>query len=332
MDALYQSAWHHPGIAWTANALLLVFGMRLVPGYLKRFVGVALVAICLDAWLTGALAPPIAKEYGKAVGIAFVILGDLRYFYLLERFTRTSASLPRVLGIATAIAFIVPLWQTAIMQLWPAPFQTSRTIFLSYEALFVLVCVLLWQVLYASRVVFEEGVTVKSVLAASLRSLPGLALARFMQFACIAIGLAFFVVPAAWIGATLLYLGEAFSLERGGAMHAFSRTQRLAGAAFGDAMLGAGLLVTLHAAATLLGDVAGRSALDGLFATTPPEPVWSRGGSLLATVGFWCFVPYAATVKFLLYLNVRTRSEGWDVQTRFAALARRADDDREGRA
>ncbi|MCC6811106.1 MAG: hypothetical protein IT381_26995 [Deltaproteobacteria bacterium] len=153
MDALYQSAWHHPGIAWTANALLLVFGMRLVPGYLKRFVGLALIAICLDAWLTGALAPPIAKEHGKAVGIVFVILGDLRYFYLLERFTRTSASLPRVLGIATAIAFIVPLWQTAIMQLWPAPFQTSRTIFLSYEALFVLVCVLLWQVLYASRVV-----------------------------------------------------------------------------------------------------------------------------------------------------------------------------------
>lgn len=184
--------------------------------------------------------------------------------------------------------------------------------------------------IYASRVVFEEGVTVKSVLSASLRSLPGLALARFMQFACIAIGLAFFVVPAAWVGATLLYLGEAFSLERGGAMQAFSRTQRLAGAAFGDAMLGVGLLVTLHAAAALLGDVAGRSALDGLFATTPPEPVWSRGGSLLATLGFWCFVPYAATVKFLLYLNVRTRTEGWDVQTRFAALARRAADDRGG--
>ena len=43
------------------------------------------------------------------------------------------------------------------------------------------------------------------------------------------------------------------------------------------------------------------------------------------------FVPYAATVKFLLYLNVRTRAEGWDVQTRFAALARRAEADAEAR-
>ena len=35
-------------------------------------------------------------------------------------------------------------------------------------------------------------------------------------------------------------------------------------------------------------------------------------------------VPFAATCRFLLYINARTRTEGWDVQTRFAAIAARA--------
>ena len=30
-----------------------------------------------------------------------------------------------------------------------------------------------------------------------------------------------------------------------------------------------------------------------------------------------------ATTRFFVYLDVRTRAEGWDIQTRFAALARR---------
>ncbi|CAN5747553.1 hypothetical protein BH11MYX4_BH11MYX4_30880 [soil metagenome] len=36
-------------------------------------------------------------------------------------------------------------------------------------------------------------------------------------------------------------------------------------------------------------------------------------------------IPYVATARFFIYLNVRTRVEGWDVQTRFAALAARND-------
>jgi hypothetical protein len=36
------------------------------------------------------------------------------------------------------------------------------------------------------------------------------------------------------------------------------------------------------------------------------------------------FIPYVATARFLAYLDLRTRSEGWDIQTRFAAIALRA--------
>jgi hypothetical protein len=151
MDAIYSSAWHHPGIAWLCNGLLLVFGMRRVPGYLRPYMVIALAGICFDAWLTGAFAPPLARTYAKPVGLVFVLLGDLRYFYLLERFTRTDAPRARVLAVATALSFIVPLWQAAVIELWPGPFQSGRVIFLSYEALFVLVCVMLWQAYYAPK-------------------------------------------------------------------------------------------------------------------------------------------------------------------------------------
>jgi hypothetical protein len=151
MDAIYASAWHHPGVAWASSLLLLVVGLRVAPRYLKLYVAFWLVINALDAWLTGSLAPSFATEYAKAIGIVFVILGDLRYFYLLERFTRRQALFFGIVRTAVALALIVPLWQTAIMRAWPQPFENARIIFLSYEALFVLVCVLLWQARYAPK-------------------------------------------------------------------------------------------------------------------------------------------------------------------------------------
>lgn len=141
IEAIYASAWHHPGIAWAANLALLAFGVRKAPEHMRRFLIVAALAIMLDAWLTGALAPAWAKEHGQAIGIVFVIAGDLRYFYLLER------SLLR----ATLLALVVPIAQSAMMKLWPELFTSSRVIFLSYEALFVLFCVALWQLRYAPK-------------------------------------------------------------------------------------------------------------------------------------------------------------------------------------
>ena len=143
METIYASAWSHPGIAWLANGLLLLVGLRKAEPRMRTFIAVCLVGICVDAWLTGALRPTAA--YGQAIGIFFVIAGDLRYFALLERFTRGK------LWIAIALAFIVPLSQTALMQAWPEPFQIKRTIFLAYESMFVVACLLIWQVRYAAK-------------------------------------------------------------------------------------------------------------------------------------------------------------------------------------
>jgi hypothetical protein len=155
VSAFYASAWHHPGVAWAANAALLAIGVRAAAPRLRGFLVVAAIVAMLDAWLTGALAPAFAKEYAQAIGIVFVIAGDLRYFYLLERLTGRR----RAFTVAALIALIVPLWQTAIMKTWPGPFQSQRVIFLSYEALFVLVAVGLWQRYYAARAQEQDQAT-----------------------------------------------------------------------------------------------------------------------------------------------------------------------------
>jgi hypothetical protein len=144
MEAIYASAWSHPGIAWIANGLLLLVGLRKAPQQMRAFIAVWMVGICVDAWLTGALRPGTA--YGQAIGIFFVIAGDLRYFALVERFTGGK------LHHAIALAFLVPISQTVMMELWPGPFQGKRAIFLSYEAMFVVACLLIWNVRYAAKV------------------------------------------------------------------------------------------------------------------------------------------------------------------------------------
>ena len=81
----------------------------------------------------------------------------------------------------------------------------------------------------------------------------------------------------------------------------------------------------MHALATIAGEAAARARLEGVLEITAPPRV-DRRGSALALAAYWLFVPYLATARFLLYIDVRTRAEGWDVQTRFAAIAARGEE------
>lgn len=183
----------------------------------------------------------------------------------------------------------------------------------------------------ASRLVFEHDVRVRDVLRATAVRAPGLLAIRVVQLAVVAFASMFFVVPALFVGGYAFFLGEVLLLERASPSTAISRLQRLGAGASGDAMVGILLLTALHAAAAVLGDMAGRSIMAEIFAFTPPPAAWDAGmGSFFAALGFWLFVPFAATARLLMYLNVRTRAEGWDVQTRFMAIARRTETDDDG--
>jgi hypothetical protein len=173
----------------------------------------------------------------------------------------------------------------------------------------------------ASRLVFERDVSLESVLGASLRSFPKLLGARILQALGLLAGASFFLLPAAWIATTLLFLVEVLVLEHASVGGAFARCQRLNSGEFGEALMTLMLLVGAHVAAVFLGDSALRTLLDEILQITPPAGIFQQDGGVLGLLSFWLFVPFVATARLLFYLNARTKGEGWDVQTRFAAIA-----------
>lgn len=171
----------------------------------------------------------------------------------------------------------------------------------------------------ASRLVFEDHVRVGDVLRAGLAALPRVALVRLLCLVAIVIGFGLLFIPGAWLAACVFFLGEIALLERGPG--AFGRAQRLASQALGDVLIGLILLGLMPVIAVVLADVAGRGVLGELFQFQPPASIWQARGGVLAVLGLMLQVPFRATARFLLYLNVRTRVEGWDIQHRFVRIA-----------
>jgi hypothetical protein len=101
-----------------------------------------------------------------------------------------------------------------------------------------------------------------------------------------------------------------------------SRGQRLATGWFGDVVLAMLFTWLLYALAILLGDAGGRAILEELLQIRVPSGE-DAPGPPLGLFGFWLALPVLTTARFFVYLNLRTRREGWDIQTRFAALAAR---------
>src|SRR5262249_6215194 len=104
------------------------------------------------------------------------------------------------------------------------------------------------------------------------------------------------------------------------------RSQRVAQSDFGESLMMVVVGLVATAGAVLLSDYAGRSIIEELLQFRGPPSMFVEGGSVLALVGLFGIVPYVATARFFTYLNIRTRAEGWDIQTRFAALAARSDE------
>ncbi len=177
----------------------------------------------------------------------------------------------------------------------------------------------------AARLVFQPDASMADVFRTALRALPRVLVLRMVQILAVALGLTTFFVPGLWLGVALFFLVEVAVLEHASFGAAISRSLRIATGQWGQALAAFLALFGLQLAAIVLGDEVGRAALVDLLQFTAPEPLWNAGGSALSLAGFWLLVPYVATARFLVYLDLRTRSEGWDIQTRFAAIAARAD-------
>ena len=179
----------------------------------------------------------------------------------------------------------------------------------------------------ASRAVFKENVAARAVVRSAARELPRILVMRVLWMVPVGIGATFLVAPGAFFAALFLYVDEVMILERSRIIPSFSRSQRITMASMGNALACLVMTVAVPTAAVMLADVGGRAFLGDILQFNPPLPLWINGGSVLAIFGWFGIVPYVTTARFFSYLNTRTRAEGWDIQTRFAAIAARAEQD-----
>lgn len=133
LAAAYQSAWQQPGLA-LAGALAIVGLALLRRGRTLTLLLVLLeLEILLDAWLTGPLSPLTPARLTSFVS-AFIVLGDLRWFYLVER--QVQPTRERTWLVSIPLALVLPVCVGLVHELVPARFS-GTLFFLVYETLFV---------------------------------------------------------------------------------------------------------------------------------------------------------------------------------------------------
>lgn len=179
-----------------------------------------------------------------------------------------------------------------------------------------------------SRMMFAEEVRLREVLGQYLRRLPAylgtLVLTRVM-IAILSAGF-FLVVPPFWMWARCAYVHEACLLEQAKPVDAITRAARMVS---NNVISVVGLLLLLSLAAAGFVFVAEVLLIEGLieFVLQLGRPFGSlldNGGSAAALLGMFLAVPYWTTVRFLAYIDLRTRRDGWDIQLRFMAIQARA--------
>jgi hypothetical protein len=139
-QSIYDSAWHHPGLAWVGAlvaAILFARKQRFLAGWFAIFLVVAIA----DAFFTGPFST-VPPRHAWIAGVVFVILGDLRFFALTERFVRGRFDL-RAAGVSLGVALIVPVTTEVLRRVVPAIGATPRLTFLTYEVLFLALALVL---------------------------------------------------------------------------------------------------------------------------------------------------------------------------------------------
>lgn len=184
----------------------------------------------------------------------------------------------------------------------------------------------------ASRLVFAPRVGTGDALRIALGSLARMIACRLMQILGVTTGVIFFVVPGTWVAMLFFLVSEVVVLEQASVGTAVTRLGRLLAGHSGQILMALLALNALTVAAVFLGDIVGRAVLEDLLQVKAPVSLFEAGGSPLGLLGFWLALPVLTTSRLFVYLDLRTRREGWDIQTRFAAISARGRGESEVRA
>lgn len=177
----------------------------------------------------------------------------------------------------------------------------------------------------AGTMMFERDLTARAILRRCARRLHVMVLVWIASQLWVALGLALAVVGAAWTWPQVVYAREAAMLEALGVRAALARARGFVARQVGDTILLLFAQAPVVALFVLCAEQIDEALFGFLLQVGRPFGELSEGGSLFALLGLFAAVPYLATVRFLRYVDGRTRRDGWDLQLTFLAL-RVADD------
>ena len=216
---------------------------------------------------------------------------------------------------------LVPAWSGLVVLrfgleldwvwVWGAAFATTMLL----EGVFTIA---------ASKLMFASSVRTGDVVREYLRRLPSYLVSLVLSWIVLAIGaaLVWLVVPLFWAAARVAHVHEASLLEHAGPFGALGRAKRIVAHDM-MATVWMQVLLVLHIAAfVIVFEAIGNTGIvDFVLQLGAPLGKLEWGGSAFALLGLLASVPYTATVRFLAYIDRRTRADGWDVQVECMAIA-----------
>ncbi len=252
------------------------------------------------------------------IGSSRVVLRQRGIMEVLDLAARFLVEERRPFLILTAIVLVPPCVFALVLALAFDAWAAAACVAVGAMTLLDLPFMLL-----ASRLVFDAKAPLSRVLLDSAKALPKLLVARTLQGIGVVLGFAMGGLPSIWLAVVLLFLPEVIALEQTSIFRSFTRCGRLLSGHFGTALVAFIWLTGLHVGAVLLFDFAGRAVLRDVLQIVPPPALFDAKKSALALAGFFAAIPFLAVTRLLVYLDIRTRAEGWDVQARFVAIAQR---------
>ena len=165
----------------------------------------------------------------------------------------------------------------------------------------------------ASRLLFAQDVTRKATIKAYRGRLARYMGARLLSW--------MYIIP--FLLSRTVFVPEVIYLEGASSKEALSRSARAVAWQSGTAMEARFVLAVAAVAFIFVFEILGQAVVGSLLRLgTPVGDLFSdQAISAYALFGYFASIPFTATARFLFYINLRTVTDGWDVQVRFLALA-----------
>lgn len=176
----------------------------------------------------------------------------------------------------------------------------------------------------AGLLMFDRGVRAGVVLRRfAVRLLPYAGAMLWTR--ALALGLSTFVGLGIYLWVRWAYVPESVLLEQASLFRAGGRSSDFTKGHIEGALGVLCLTTGFNAAAAIAFEQLGHGIEQLLMLPVHADDLWSVGGSPYALLGYFVSLPLVAVLRFLSYIDGRTRRDGWDIQVRFMALAAEAE-------